>query len=434
MGHEVPAVKNQIQLFVFWLLTAWSGVSLGATRDWTLLVYHAYDDPELGSALNRDLRSIARSRATLDSGVSVVIQSDPFPKGLPTLRRVLSKPVSTQESDGVFQVVANLGETKSGSAETLKDFLAWGISQYPAENYAVFLSGHGNAWESVMEDSDGVDSDRPSQAISIPELTQIFATLPKRINVAFFDACLMANAEFAVELEKHFDLIVGAESALPDFGISYMNSINVFVDSVKEQNKSLGSIGRELARRLWNHYQSASQRSEIRRDPDWKAFGASAFEPRVARQAMALLNQAMSDLSFDEQKKLRRLSKRLIPMEDDFVDLGHFGQSVFSLRSGSGPWDQWSNEWNEIFEVEKLQSRRGLNFHLLNWTSGSGLLGGMSLIKDSTDLLSGLSITWSESDYFKEKKSRKVYEELSATQEFPAYYDWIRSSRRSLED
>src|SRR5690606_2280099 len=43
-------------------------------------------------------------------------------------------------------VMERLGETNSGSADTVADFATWGITNYPAQKYMLVLWDHGGAW------------------------------------------------------------------------------------------------------------------------------------------------------------------------------------------------------------------------------------------------------------------------------------------------
>ena len=42
--------------------------------------------------------------------------------------------------------VASLGAVNTGDPEALKDFIQWGIKDYPADHYLLVLWNHGSGW------------------------------------------------------------------------------------------------------------------------------------------------------------------------------------------------------------------------------------------------------------------------------------------------
>lgn len=102
------------------------------TTRWTWLVYVATHN----NVAAHGEQSITRMRrARLGEAVQVLVQQD-TPQG--AVRRVIG---ATPE------VVMDLGETDSGDPATLRAFVEWGMTNAPAQHYALVLWSHGSGWE-----------------------------------------------------------------------------------------------------------------------------------------------------------------------------------------------------------------------------------------------------------------------------------------------
>jgi len=109
----------------------------------------------------------------------------------------------------VSPVKEDLGEVDMGDPKTLKDFLNWGIKNYPAEHYMVVLMDHGAGFMGSMQD------EKTGNIISNKKLAEVLddaaKTAGKKIDIVAFDACLMAQTEVAYQLKDSANILIGSE-------------------------------------------------------------------------------------------------------------------------------------------------------------------------------------------------------------------------------
>lgn len=216
-------------------------------------------DNDLSSAGDADLAEM-RVAGSTDS-VAVVVEFDNA--GTDGTRRLRI------EADGTGEQPVSLGETDSGSPETVVDFVRWAVGLYPAERYALVLWNHGSGWEPSEIDriarsvhSPGYSSREMSERassrlgraffrttvekiMSLPtaseraicsddgtghsldtiELANVLRSVVeltgRRIDLLGFDACLMSNLEVAYEVRPFVRHMVASEENEPNQGWPY---------------------------------------------------------------------------------------------------------------------------------------------------------------------------------------------------------------------
>jgi hypothetical protein len=102
----------------------------------------------------------------------------------------------------------DLGEVNMGDPDTLTDFVNWTVNSFPADSYCLVLMNHGSGSVAgvCFDDTSGGD------ALSLPELSQaLSAILPEKMNVLYFDACLMGMVEVAYQIRDYADIMVASE-------------------------------------------------------------------------------------------------------------------------------------------------------------------------------------------------------------------------------
>ncbi len=116
------------------------------------------------------------------------------------------------------------GELRNmAQADTLSDFLIWGINNYKADHYAVILWNHGGgaiAGFGLDENTTGITFD-----------------------IVAFDACLMSNIETAYVLSPYSKYMAASEGLLSEMGYAY----DVFLNDVKNNTDKDGQfMGKSL--------------------------------------------------------------------------------------------------------------------------------------------------------------------------------------------
>lgn len=153
--------------------------------------------------------------------------------------------------------VSDLGEANMGSAGTLQSFLEWGMTSYPAANYALVLWDHGGGWVYGVCSDDTSDGD----SLLLPEIAQAVTSAEsdtgKHIGLMGFDACLMGMTEVAYELRDLTDVVVYSEETEPGQGWAYdkvlgalaadpsMSARQIGAMAVQEYSNFYGSSGKE---------------------------------------------------------------------------------------------------------------------------------------------------------------------------------------------
>jgi hypothetical protein len=136
--------------------------------------------------------------------------------------------------------IANLGEVNMGDPKTLVDFTKWAVASYPAENYALILSGHGKGWRGLCWDqTSGNDN------LEMKELKSALAEITKAngrpLDVLGFDACLMGMTEVAYEVHDYAAVMVASEHAEPSSGWPYDKILAAVVDNPEMTAAQLGN-------------------------------------------------------------------------------------------------------------------------------------------------------------------------------------------------
>lgn len=203
---------------------------------WTVLVYlnAANDLNEFGDlnfnqmekvAGNADVRFVVQWKQALIPNVS----DNPSFEGT---RRYLLKHDTTDQIGS--ELVQNMGsDVDMGDWHTLKDFVSWGQTFYPADRYVLVVWNHGNGWHrrlNQLEPTRGVSyDDDTGNWIDTWELNDALGT--SRVDIFAWDASLMQMLEVDDEIRDHADLIVGSEESPPGAGYPYDKIFQHFVNS-----------------------------------------------------------------------------------------------------------------------------------------------------------------------------------------------------------
>jgi hypothetical protein len=188
---------------------------------WTVLTYSIADtdlEPymmddldELGEAGSSDsLNLVALVDRASDYSDAPVLGLDDWEGG-----RIL------EIDRGSATVLDDLGDINTGDPETLRDFIATGIRDYPADHYALVISDHGASWPGV-----GGDESSDEDVLDLAELKSgITAGLADagvtQLDLLGFDACLMATDEVASTLAPVAQRLLASQELEPGHGWNY---------------------------------------------------------------------------------------------------------------------------------------------------------------------------------------------------------------------
>jgi hypothetical protein len=175
-------------------------------------------------------------KAALSPSVKVVLTTGGSKKaGWRTLKRQIVQ-------NGTMTELADLGAVDMGQPDTLKDFIVWGQTTYPADKYILVLWDHGggpNGGYGVDElTKNGLSTTAYTKAIA-----DATAATKKTFEIIGFDACLMGTAEIASNLAPYAKYLVASEELEPGSGWDY----TVFLNSASDPAAVGLSIGKNIA-------------------------------------------------------------------------------------------------------------------------------------------------------------------------------------------
>lgn len=229
-------------------------------KEWSVLIYMMADYPGMTPAALWNLHQLEgrfadpNLSAASSSDADVIVQLDT--EQPPGIRRLhvergaapfaplrslddFSDPEVAHPSSPIVAWLDELhAEAPPHTPETsLSDFLAWGISRYPARHYAVIVWGHGfgflpaGAGENCCDGQGprgGIAPDMSRNAVlDIPALRSALLKTSSALlggrpfDLYASDACLMQTVEVGVELAGAARYIAGAEAKLDPLGLPY---------------------------------------------------------------------------------------------------------------------------------------------------------------------------------------------------------------------
>ena len=234
--------------------------------DWTILVYLAGDNNLEESAII-DLNEMEQVGST--STVNIVVEldrSDRFYTGhdnwtgakrFYVLKDTVSGEVDSDYSDIISIEMDSLGRVDTGNADTLSDFVNWGIETFPSDKVAVVLWNHGWSWslQSTSSASKGIMSDDSTgNDVSVARgefegfLQSIVEQNGSTIDILGLDACIMQAWEVATVSEPYVELLVASQDYVNWDGWAYDKFLAELVDST---NMSSLELAESINRTFW---------------------------------------------------------------------------------------------------------------------------------------------------------------------------------------
>lgn len=195
-----------------------------ALADWTILIYMAADNT-LASASLLDLNEM--EAAPLPDNVQVIVQLD---DGQTRRLRIQPDDDPTAVSS---PVLAEMGTQNMGSPDTLRDFIAWGTANYPANHTALILWNHGAGWQGIATDNSSADQ------LTLPELADALTPLAQPFDLLGFDACLMAQLELFAGLSSVAQTAVASPALTPGTGWDYTAWLTQLANNPRQDGAAL---------------------------------------------------------------------------------------------------------------------------------------------------------------------------------------------------
>ncbi|MDI9521562.1 MAG: clostripain-related cysteine peptidase [Bacillota bacterium] len=198
-------------------------ISSAQGKRFTLLVYMTGSDLETrGQAASADILEMAKALPQSGS-VRVLVQAG----GASQWELDIDPEKSTRIEirDGGWHKEEEEGSKNMGEALTLKEFLHWGYSYAPADEYGLILWNHGaGPLLGVCFDEVYADQNRGMDSLSMKELEEALRDSPFQSHqLAFigFDACLMSTLEVAALAAPYAQYMIASQETEVASGWDY---------------------------------------------------------------------------------------------------------------------------------------------------------------------------------------------------------------------
>lgn len=209
--------------------------------------------------------------------------------------------------DGSIQEVGSISSADMGEANTLADFLTWGIKNYPAEQMGVILWNHGGGSISGVCFDERNDDD----SLVLRELDDALATtfqgMWEKFEFIGFDACLMGTLETSNVLASYANYLFGSEEMEPGDGWEYSSIVEYLA-----QNPSC--TGEELGKAVCDSYMDSIIAQEDRDIATFSVVDLSHTDELL--QAFNRFSEEMFEASGDAET--RATMARAIKQVDNF--------------------------------------------------------------------------------------------------------------------
>ena len=143
--------------------------------------------------------------------------------------------------DGYFENLEDWGHKSMGSKESLKEFLEYGLKEYPADRTIVVLWDHGAGSEGGVCFDETSDDD----SLTVVEINEALSSLKQavpdfHINIFGCDACMMATYEMAAMLSHYnIDYYLASEELEPGTGWNYTSWLEILKDDPSVTDEDL---------------------------------------------------------------------------------------------------------------------------------------------------------------------------------------------------
>lgn len=198
-----------------------SDAASGESGSWTVLHY-SMADTDLEPFMVADLNEMGAVGSGGDLSLRALFDRSPEYSDDDALDLgdwVGAKVIDVGEGTG--EVVEDLGDVDMADPETLSTFIAQGIEDLPADNYALIISDHGASWPGI-----GPDESSDFNVLDLAELTKgiedgLGEAGVEKFDLLGFDACLMASYEVASAVAPFADRMVASQELEPGHGWDY---------------------------------------------------------------------------------------------------------------------------------------------------------------------------------------------------------------------
>jgi len=317
-------------------------------RKWTFVIYMAADNDLEGAAIAdfNELEAVSYGAAPISILVLLdrhngydmtngnwsdtrLFEIKPDPDGLnPAFR---SSRIDCPELG-----LSKDSETELNTADplVLSRLMDFARRVYPAEQYALFMWGHGTGWRGGFNNN---NLPEPVKAVAFDDTHDQYMSLPsfgraaagKDLSVIAFDTCYGALLEVAYQVRNDAELFVGSEGEIMSTGWDYTA---LFAGFLSKGNLTVSDLGGAIQKQFSNQYASLSNAaiSQIQLSRVNELFlSFNDFSGAVAR---AITTEASKDAVLDQTlRNVERYFFASFP-SDMYIDTLDFSKKISAIR------------------------------------------------------------------------------------------------------
>ena len=320
-----------------------------AGRKWTFIIYMAADN-DLESAAIADFNELEAVRLG-GAPVSIIVLLDRSPDFDATNGNWSGARVFEIKSDprGLTSTFVSaqidcleLGLTADTEIDlntadplVLSRFIDFSKRVYPAEQYALFIWGHGNGWRGGVQNE---PQQAPLKAIAFDDTRAQYMSLPsfgsavagKGLSVIAFDTCYAAILEVVYQIKNDAVLFVGSESPIPSTGWDYTALFN---DFLQKPSLSINDLGDSIQNQFSLQYAGLSgvAISQIQLSQVDNLF--TEFDVFAGAVSEAVTNEGGRRIVLDEILTNVESYYFTAAPSDLFIDIFDFSKKITAVRT-----------------------------------------------------------------------------------------------------
>ncbi|MFH1707368.1 MAG: clostripain-related cysteine peptidase [Planctomycetota bacterium] len=351
------------------------GLVVGAA-EWTFMVY-LDGDCDLEDCAILDFLEMATVGSSAD--VNIVVQFDRLPgydnsygNWTDCRRGVVNAGNAPTTAWG-----ASIGEVNMGDPETLREFITWGVTNYPANRYAVVLWNHGGGWRSTAPPGgrtpvlkEVCQDDTSRDVLYTANLRTAMTAAATPMDLIGFDACLMGMIEIAYELRGNGSVMTASEETLPGYGWPYDT---ILADLAAAPTMTAAQFGTAIATRYGAAYSGRETLSVVDLSrvgtlaADLSAFSATVVTKNTDWGVINDARNAAAAFTYSEYRDLGMFINQVAAnaADPDIAAVAALVQSDYAaavIYNHSGPYE--GGHWAcGLFHHGRRHGQPGLQWH-----------------------------------------------------------------------
>jgi len=239
--------------------------------------------------------------------------------------------IISDTKDVKSDVTEELDNVPMSNPESLREFLDWGIKNYPAKHYMVVVQGHGSGPGGILSDKDGL--------MSIPDLEKTMKKSQENTGVKpdilVLDACLMGSAEVAYQLKDTADIMIASQEVESGYTIP----VDRITESLKDSPcMSSMKFAKKIVEYCKDNYElnftPTMSAIDLKEMKDFGKiiddFSLKLSEANIPDSVMKSLVGETQHFHLEKSGIMDTVTKYIPSEADNFVDLYNFTERILS--------------------------------------------------------------------------------------------------------